>query len=310
MTLAEVGRTPDARRRSPLHTPADTPATRRRHGDHRRQRHHHLLRAHRTRSGDGVRPRHVRPRRGVGRAGRAVLGPLHLRALRPAGPRPQQPRLGRHLHRSGTPTTPPPSSRRSDLAPCLVVGFEQRCGHRVDVALRVCVTCSVARCPQRAAALQPRPRRGPGVRCASCTPRSSMRPWPRATCLPAVDAFLSIVCPETVVDRSTRTARTACGTTPRSASPTCGPRPLEVTPADLAAVTIPALVVAGTTSHPAFGRSPGGSRAACPTPASSRSTAVTCPTLEHPDAFADVVSVFAAELDRRAASSSSPRCTP
>jgi len=116
-----------------------------------------------------------------------------------------------------------------------------------------------------------------------------------------VDAFFALMCPglwsiidETRKDRYRANADIGLADL-RSPS-------LDVAPADLSAVTIPALVIAGTTSH-----------------ASLRSVAHRLATAlpdarfveldgsghvtyaERPDDFANAVSVFAAELDRRTA---------
>ena len=104
-----------------------------------------------------------------------------------------------------------------------------------------------------------------------------------------------------MVDASTRTARTATAPTPTSASPTCASPSLDVTAADLAAVTVPALVIAGDTSHPAL-RSIA-HRLAAALPDARFVELADCGHVtyaEQPDAFAHAVSVFAAELDRRA----------
>ena len=124
-----------------------------------------------------------------------------------------------------------------------------------------------------------------------------------------VDMFMSIVCTEMWStldeDRKDRLRDNAeIGFLDLQAPP------LEVRPADLAAVTIPALVVAGTTSHPAFRSVARRLAGGLPDARLVGIDGGHVPYLEHPGAFADVAAVFAAELDRRAASSSSPSVTP
>jgi 3-oxoadipate enol-lactonase len=77
---------------------------------------------------------------------------------------------------------------------------------------------------------------------------------------------------------------------------------LAVAAADLAAVTVPALVIAGTTSHPAL-RSVA-HRLAAALPDARFVELADCGHVtyaEQPDQFAHAVSVFAAELGRRTA---------
>jgi pimeloyl-ACP methyl ester carboxylesterase len=77
--------------------------------------------------------------------------------------------------------------------------------------------------------------------------------------------------------------------------------PLEVAPADLASVTVPALVIAGTTSHRAFRSVARRLAAGLPDARLVEIDGGHVPYVEHPDPFARAVSLFAAELDRRAA---------
>lgn len=73
-----------------------------------------------------------------------------------------------------------------------------------------------------------------------------------------------------------------------------------MTAADLATVTTPALVIAGTTSHPAFGSV--ARRLAAALPNARFVQLEDCGHVtyaERPAEFAHAVSVFAAELDRR-----------
>ncbi|MGH3372505.1 MAG: alpha/beta fold hydrolase, partial [Nocardioidaceae bacterium] len=117
----------------------------------------------------------------------------------------------------------------------------------------------------------------------------------------AVDAFFSLLCPglwaildETRKDRYR--ANSDVGLTDLQ-SPS-----LDVAADDLAAVTTPALVLAGDTSHPSL-RSVA-HRLADALPDARFVELDDCGHVtyaEQPDAFATTVSVFAAELDRRAA---------
>lgn len=116
----------------------------------------------------------------------------------------------------------------------------------------------------------------------------------------AVDAFFSVVCPGlwSRIDDARRDryrANADIGLTDLDAPS------LSATPADLASVTVPALVLAGDQSHPSL-RSVAHRLAA--TLADARFVELAdCGHVtyaEQPDAFAHAVSVFAAELDRRA----------
>ena len=116
----------------------------------------------------------------------------------------------------------------------------------------------------------------------------------------AVDAFFSLVCPGlwSILDedRKDRYRANADIGFADLRSPS-----LDVTAADLAAVTVPALVIAGDTSHPAL-RSIA-HRLAAALPDARFVELADCGHVtyaEQPDAFAHAVSVFAAELDRRA----------
>lgn len=120
----------------------------------------------------------------------------------------------------------------------------------------------------------------------------------------AVDAFFAMVCPglwaildEARKDRYRANADIGFADL-RSPS-------LDVTPADLAAVTVPALVVAGDTSHPSL-RSVARALAAA-LPDVRHVELADCGHVtyaEQPDDFARAVAVFAAELDGRAATTS------
>jgi pimeloyl-ACP methyl ester carboxylesterase len=116
----------------------------------------------------------------------------------------------------------------------------------------------------------------------------------------AVDAFFSFVCPGlwSILDEDRKDRYRANGdiglTDLRSPS-------LDITPADLSAVTTPALVIAGGNSHPSFRSVAHRLVAALPDArflVLEGSGHVTY--AEKPDDFANAVAVFAAELDRRA----------
>ena len=117
----------------------------------------------------------------------------------------------------------------------------------------------------------------------------------------AVDAFFALVCPglweridEERKDRYRANADIGFSDL-RAPS-------LDAKPADLAAVTTPALVLAGDRSHPSL-RSIA-HRLAATLPDARFVEFVECGHVtyaEQPDEFADAVSVFAAEMDRRAA---------
>ena len=117
----------------------------------------------------------------------------------------------------------------------------------------------------------------------------------------AVDAFFALVCPRMWAmldeDRKDRYRANADIGFADLRAPT-----LDVTAADLATVTIPTLVITGDTSHPAL-RSIAKQLAAALADARLIELA-DCGHVtyaEQPDAFAHAVTVFAAELDRRAA---------
>jgi pimeloyl-ACP methyl ester carboxylesterase len=116
----------------------------------------------------------------------------------------------------------------------------------------------------------------------------------------AVDAFFSLVCPGlwSTLDEDRKDRHRANGEIGfadlRAPS-------LDVTPADLASVTVPALVIAGDSSYPAFQSIAHGMAGAL---ADARFIELAdCGHVtyaEQPDAFAQAVRVFAAELERRA----------
>ncbi len=185
-----------------------------------------------------------------------------------------------------------------DLAPCLIVGSSGGAAIAVEVALRYghLLRGAVFSEPPlfsldpdvAAAAMQDL---APLVEAATAT--GDHRRF--------VDAFFSLMCPglwSTIGEgrKDRYRANADIGFTDlRSPS-------LAATAADLAAVTVPALVIAGTSSHPAL-------RSVARTLAASLSDArfvelTECGHVtyaEQPDRFAHAVSVFAAELDRHTA---------
>jgi 3-oxoadipate enol-lactonase len=113
-----------------------------------------------------------------------------------------------------------------------------------------------------------------------------------------VDAFFALLCPGlwSIIDETRKDRYRANGdiglTDLRSAA-------LEVTPADLSAVAIPALVVAGTTSHPSLRSVAHRLAAALPDARFVELVGSGHVTYaERPDDFANAVSVLASELDR------------
>lgn len=117
----------------------------------------------------------------------------------------------------------------------------------------------------------------------------------------AVDAFFTLMCPGlwAILDDTGKAryrANADIGFTDLRSPP------LQVTPAELAAVTVPVLVIAGEVSHPAL-RSVA-LRLATALPDARLVDIANCGHVtyaEQPAAFAHAVSIFAAELDRRAA---------
>ena len=119
-----------------------------------------------------------------------------------------------------------------------------------------------------------------------------------------VDAFMSTVCAEmwSILDEDRRDRlrdNAEIGFTDLKAPP------LEVDDADLAGVTVAALVVAGTTSFPVFRSVARRLAALLPDGRFVEIDGGHVPYLEHPQAFAEVVKVFAGELDKRPATASS-----
>ena len=205
-------------------------------------------------------------------------------------------------HRSASPATPTTPPRSSGPSTSPRACWWDRAAARSSPSTWPAVTaicCAVSCSANR--------------RCSASTPTPAAASW--ASWRPrveeamagggpsaAVDAFFSLVCPGLWAmldeDRKDRyRANADIGFTDlRSPS-------LDVTAADLAAVTVPALVIAGDTSHPAL-RSIAHRLAAALADARFVELA-DCGHVtyaEQPDAFAHAVAVFAAELDRRARS--------
>jgi 3-oxoadipate enol-lactonase len=187
--------------------------------------------------------------------------------------------------------------RTLDLAPCLLVGSSSGAVIALDVARRHGeLLRGVVLSEPPLFSLDPDAGRvlmgelGPRVEAAMASGGPSA----------AVDAFFSLVCPGLWArldqDRKDRYRANADIGFADLRAPS-----LDVTAADLAAVTVPTLVIAGDTSHPAL-RSIAHRLAA--TLADGRFIELAdCGHVtyaEQPDAFAHTVAVFAAELDRRA----------
>jgi 3-oxoadipate enol-lactonase len=188
-----------------------------------------------------------------------------------------------------------------DLSPCLLVGSSGGAAIAVEVALRHGHLL-------RGAVLSEPPlfsldrQAGRGLERA-LLPRlqqAMARGGPAA----GVDAFFSLVCPGlwSTIDeeRKDRYRANADIGFADLRSPS-----LDLTPADLSAVTTPALVLNGSTSHPSFRSVARRLAAAWPDARLVEledSGHVTY--AEQPDAFARAVSAFTAELDRRAPATS------
>jgi pimeloyl-ACP methyl ester carboxylesterase len=186
--------------------------------------------------------------------------------------------------------------RTLDLAPCLLVGSSSGAVIALDVARRHGqLLRGVVLSEPPVFSLDPDAGRsllgelGPRLDAAMAAGGPSV----------AVDAFFSLVCPGlwSALDESRKDRYRANGDIGfadlRAPS-------LDVTPADLATVTVPALVIAGDSSHPAF---PSIARRLAAALADARFVELAdCGHVayaEQPHAFAHALTVFAAELERR-----------
>lgn len=187
--------------------------------------------------------------------------------------------------------------RSLDLAPCLLVGSSSGAVIALDVARRhgdllrgVVLSEPPLFCLDPDAGRVFMGALGPRVEEAMATGGPSA----------AVDAFFSLVCPGLWAmldeDRKDRYRANAAIGFADLRAPT-----LDVCAADLAAVTLPTLVIAGDTSHPALHSI--AHQLAAALPDARYIELADCGHVtyaEQPDAFAHAVTVFAAELDRHA----------
>jgi pimeloyl-ACP methyl ester carboxylesterase len=187
--------------------------------------------------------------------------------------------------------------RTLDLAPCLLVGSSSGAVIALDVARRHGdLLRGVVLSEPPLFSLDPDAGRVLMGELGPCVEEAMASGGPSA----AVDAFFSLVCPGlwTMLDddRKDRYRANADIGFADLRAPT-----LDVTGGDLAAVAVPALVVAGDTSHSAL-RSIA-HRLAAALPDARFIELADCGHVtytEQPDAFAHAVAVFAADLDRRA----------
>jgi 3-oxoadipate enol-lactonase len=187
--------------------------------------------------------------------------------------------------------------RTLDLAPCLLVGSSGGAVIALDVARRHGeLLCGVVLSEPPQFSLDPDAGRVFMGELAPRVEEAMTTGGPPA----AVDAFFTLVCPGLWAildeDRKDRYRANADIGFADLRAPS-----LEVTAADMADVTVPALVIAGDTSHDAF-RSIAHQLAAAVADARFVELAE-CGHVtyaEQPGAFAHAVAVFAAELDRRA----------
>jgi len=188
-----------------------------------------------------------------------------------------------------------------ELAPCLLVGSSGGAAIAVEVALRYghLLRGAVFSEPPLFSLDPP----AGLVAMRDLTPRlehAMAAGGPRA----AVDVFFSLLCPGlwSIIDDTRKDryrANADIGLTDLQ-SPS-----LDIAPADLSGLTIPALVIAGDTSHPSL-RSVA-RRLAAELPDARFVELADCGHVtyaERPDDFANAVSVFAVELDRRTAPTS------
>lgn len=182
-----------------------------------------------------------------------------------------------------------------DLAPCLVVGSSSGAVIAVDLALRYGeLLRGVVLSEPPLFSLDPAAGEAAMNELVPRIEAARASGGPRT----AVDAFASFAFPEAwamlAEDRRNRLRDNAeIGFTDLQA-PT-----LDVGPADLAAVRVPALVIAGTTSHEAFRAVARRLATAWPDVRYVEIEGGHAPYVEHPDTFARAVSAFAAELARR-----------
>jgi pimeloyl-ACP methyl ester carboxylesterase len=181
------------------------------------------------------------------------------------------------------------------VAPCLLVGSSSGAVAAVEVARRrPDLLRGLVLCEPPLFSLDPAV--GAALR-GELLPRleAAAADGPRA----AVDAFASFVFPEAWAlfdeDRRNRLRENAESGFVDVQKPSA-----DIGVDDLRAVTVPALVVAGRASHPAFHAISDRLVAGLP---DARVVELDCghvPSVERPAAFADVLSTFACELDRRA----------
>lgn len=182
-----------------------------------------------------------------------------------------------------------------ELASCLVVGSSSGAVITVDLALRYGALLRGVVCSEpplftldRAAEQAALSELAPSLDKALATG------GPRA----AVDAFAAFAFPEAWAlmneDRRDRMRDNAEIGFADLQSP-----PLEVGPAELATIDVPALVIAGTVSNPALRSVARRLAAGLPDARFVEIEGGHVPYVEHPETFAHTVSVFAAELERR-----------
>lgn len=181
------------------------------------------------------------------------------------------------------------------LAPCLVVGSSSGAAVAVDLSLRHGhLLRGVVLCEPPLFGLDPDAAQAAMAEVKPRVDAAMASGGPRA----AVDAFASFAFPEgwatfdeTQRDRLRANAEVGFADVQ---SP-----PLKIGPVDLSTVGVPALVIAGTTSHPAMRSITKVLATVLPDARFVEIEGGHVPYIEHPEEFAHAVSVFAAELDRR-----------
>lgn len=181
-----------------------------------------------------------------------------------------------------------------ELAPCLVVGSSSGAAIAVDLALRHGhLLRGVVLCEPPLFSLDPAAGEAAMSELAPRLDVAMASGGPRA----AVEAFASFAFPEgwAMLDENRRDRLRANADVGFAdvQSP-----PLEIGPTDLSTVGVPALVIVGTISHPAMRSITKVLAAALPDARFVEVEGGHVPYIEHPDEFAHIVSVFAAELDR------------